>query len=186
MDTSERNQEIRAQRAAGVTLTMLAARHGVSKQRVSKIARQVPAPEVALTPTLCRNTRLALGLTQEQLAAAIGMTAASIGLYERGRCVMRPANLARIAAAFGRERAPSSSLVTPALCRAGRALLDWTQKDLADTVGVNLAYITGFERHGMALRPEAQARIVAAFGEAGVAIARSDEYVGVLLRMVPD
>jgi hypothetical protein len=49
-DTGERDREIRAERAAGVPLTVLAARHGVSKRRVSKIARRAPAPEIALTP----------------------------------------------------------------------------------------------------------------------------------------
>jgi transcriptional regulator with XRE-family HTH domain len=125
---------------------VLAARHGVSKQRVSKIARQAPAPEIALTPGLCRHRRRAAGLTQEQLAAATGLHAASIGFYERGRCAMRPGNLARIVAALGPPAEPP--VLTPALCRAARGLLDWTQKDLADAVGVSVTTLTGYERHG--------------------------------------
>jgi len=177
MDTSERNQEIRAQRAAGVPLTVLAAHHGVSKSRVSKIARQAPAPEVALTPGLCRRLRLAAGLTQEQLAAATGLHATSIGFYERGRCAMRPGNLARIAAALGHPVEPA--VLTPALCRAARGLLDWTQKDLADAVGVSVTTLTGYERHGAMMRPETLARIVAVFREAGVAIEAADGRTGV-------
>jgi len=177
MDTSERDREIRAQRAAGVPLTVLAARHGVSKQRVSKIARQAPALEVALTPGLCRRLRRAAGLTQEQLAAATGLHTASIGFYERGRCAMRPGNLARIVAALGHPVEPPG--LTPALCRAARALLDWTQKDLADAVGVSVTTLTGYERHGATMRPETLARIVAVFRDAGVVIEATDGRTGV-------
>jgi transcriptional regulator with XRE-family HTH domain len=177
MDTSERDREIHAKRAAGVTLTVLAVRYGISKQRVSKIARRVPAPEVPLTPALCRRLRREAGLTQVQLAAATGLHAASIGFYERGRCAMRPGNLARIVAALGPPAEPPG--LTPALCRAARGLLDWTQKDLADTVGVSVTTITGYERHGATMRPETLARIVAVFRDAGVVIEPADGRTGV-------
>ena len=177
IDTSERDREIRAQRAAGVPLTVLAARHGVSKQRVSKIARRAPAPEIALTPGLCRRLRRAAGLTQEQLAAATGLHAASIGFYERGRCAMRPGNLERIVAALGHPVEPP--VLTPALCRAARGLLDWTQKGLADAVGVSVTTLTHYERHGATMRPETLARIVAVFRDAGVVIEAADGRTGV-------
>ena len=177
IDTSERDREIRAQRAAGVPLTVLAARHGVSKQRVSKIARRAPAPEIALTPGLCRRLRRAAGLTQEQLAAATGLHAASIGFYERGRCAMRPGNLERIVAALGHPVEPP--VLTPALCRAARALLDWTQKDLGDAGGVSVMTLTHYERHGTTMRPETLARIVAVFRNAGVVIEAADGRTGV-------
>ena len=40
------------------------------------------------------------------------------------------------------------SVLTPALCRVARGLLDWTQKGLADAVGVSVTTLTGYERHG--------------------------------------
>jgi transcriptional regulator with XRE-family HTH domain len=110
-------------------------------------------------------------LTQQQLAAATGLHAASIGFYERGRCAMRAGNLARIVGALGYPVEPP--VLTPTLCRAARGLLDWTQKGLADAVGVSVTTLTGYERHGATMRPETLARIVAAFRDAGVVIEAS-------------
>jgi DNA-binding XRE family transcriptional regulator len=117
MDTSERDREIRAARAAGVPLTVLAARHGVSKQRVSEIARRAPAPEIALTPGLCRRLRRAAGLTQEQLAAATGLQAVSIGFYERGR--------SRCGPAIWRKSSRYSGIQSSRQCSPRRCLNTW-------------------------------------------------------------
>ena len=38
--------------------------------------------------------------------------------------------------------------LTPATSRAGRGLLDWTQRQLADAAGVGLSTVKGFEGGG--------------------------------------
>ena len=40
---------------------------------------------------------------------------------------------------------PARTLITPAQCRAARAFLNWTQKDLAERSGVNERSIANFE-----------------------------------------
>jgi len=37
-------------------------------------------------------------------------------------------------------------MITPAQCRAGRALLDWNQQQLADAAGVGVVTVRQFER----------------------------------------
>jgi len=59
--------------------------------------------------------------------------------------------------------------LSPALCRAGRGFLDWTQGDLADRSGVSRSTIRDYEgdRHEVHRSTEAQLR--RAFEEGGLA-----------------
>ncbi|MBV2183012.1 MAG: helix-turn-helix transcriptional regulator [Rhizobium sp.] len=59
-------------------------------------------------------------------------------------------------------------IMTPALCRAARGLLDWTQEDLAEHSAVSRSTIRDYEgtRHGVHRATAAQ--IVRAFNEHGV------------------
>ncbi|WP_137133238.1 helix-turn-helix transcriptional regulator [Rhizobium sp. FKY42] len=54
----------------------------------------------------------------------------------------------------------SSKILTPALCRAARGFLDWTQTDLADRSGVSRSTIRDYEgsRHDVHRATEAQLR----------------------------
>jgi transcriptional regulator with XRE-family HTH domain len=54
----------------------------------------------------------------------------------------------------------SSRILTPALCRAARGFLDWTQTDLADRSGVSRSTIRDYEgsRHDVHRATEAQLR----------------------------
>jgi transcriptional regulator with XRE-family HTH domain len=59
--------------------------------------------------------------------------------------------------------------VTPAQCRAARALLNWSQVDLVDQSGVTQKSITDFER-GLTAKPHRQTliKLVVAFEDAGI------------------
>ncbi|MDH6265922.1 DNA-binding XRE family transcriptional regulator [Rhizobium sp. SG_E_25_P2] len=67
-----------------------------------------------------------------------------------------------------------STLLTPALCRGARGMLDWTQADLAERAQVSRSTIRDFEggRHDLHRATEAQLR--QAFEQEGVSL-RSDE-----------
>jgi DNA-binding XRE family transcriptional regulator len=66
-------------------------------------------------------------------------------------------------------QAAKNVILTPALCRAARGFLDWTQTDLADRSGVSRSTIRDYEgsRHDLHRATEAQLRL--AFEEGGVA-----------------
>jgi transcriptional regulator with XRE-family HTH domain len=62
---------------------------------------------------------------------------------------------------FGTMGQPDQGkFLTPALCRAGRGFLDWTQCDLADRSGVSRSTIRDYEgdRHEVHRSTEAQLR----------------------------
>ena len=65
-------------------------------------------------------------------------------------------------------------ILTPALCRAARGFLDWTQMDLADRSGVSRSTIRDYEgdRHDIHRATEAQLRL--AFENAGIAFVRME------------
>jgi transcriptional regulator with XRE-family HTH domain len=65
-------------------------------------------------------------------------------------------------------QAEQGKILTPALCRAGRGFLDWTQCDLADRSGVSRSTIRDYEgdRHDVHRATEAQLR--RAFEEGGL------------------
>jgi DNA-binding XRE family transcriptional regulator len=68
----------------------------------------------------------------------------------------------------------TASFLTPALCRAARGFLDWTQSDLAGHAGVSRSTIRDYEgdRHGVHRATEAQLRL--AFERAGVLFVPND------------
>jgi hypothetical protein len=58
--------------------------------------------------------------------------------------------------------------MTPAQCRAARALLDWTQPELASTAAIGLSTVVDFERVRRIVSYEAMAAIQRALEAAGV------------------
>jgi transcriptional regulator with XRE-family HTH domain len=58
-------------------------------------------------------------------------------------------------------------ILHPAQIRASRALLDWTQRDLARAAGISLSSVSGFES-GPTKSPLAFMRIVDALMEVGI------------------
>lgn len=77
-------------------------------------------------------------------------------------------------------------ILTPALCRAARGLLDWTQADLADESGVSRSTIRDYEgdRHDIHRATESQLRL--AFERGGVDfIAMADDRIAVCVGTPP-
>lgn len=60
-------------------------------------------------------------------------------------------------------------MISSAQCRAARSLLNWTQGDLAERVGLSAVSVRAFEKGG-AIRDSNAAKIVEAFEVAGVVI----------------
>ena len=58
--------------------------------------------------------------------------------------------------------------LSPAQCRAARALLNWTQEDLVARSKITKKTIADFERGVTSPRPQTLAQIVAAFEAAGI------------------
>ena len=56
----------------------------------------------------------------------------------------------------------------PPTCRAARALVDWTQEDLANAAGVCRSTVREFERGHHALQQASASAIIAALRRAGV------------------
>lgn len=70
--------------------------------------------------------------------------------------------------------------LSPALCRAGRALVDWTQDDLAKAAGVGRSTVREFEKGHHCLQRASEEAIVNALHHGGVEILRDG--LGVRLR----
>ena len=68
--------------------------------------------------------------------------------------------------------------LTPEQCRAARALLDWTQDDLAGRAGVSRSTIRGFEGRQHELQRATAAAIRHALETGGVALLDSDAQGG--------
>ncbi len=58
-------------------------------------------------------------------------------------------------------------MISPAQCRAARALLDWTQGDLARVTGLSVVTIRAFEKGGE-MRESNRTLLRLAFEQAGV------------------
>ena len=70
--------------------------------------------------------------------------------------------------------------MTPAQCRAARALLDWTQSTLADAAGGGLSIVVDFEKERRAVSDAARDAIEAALIAGGVIfVAENGEGEGV-------
>lgn len=76
---------------------------------------------------------------------------------------------------FAMGQPVESKILTPALCRAARGFLDWTQTDLADRSGVSRSTIRDYEgsRHDVHRATEAQLRL--AFEAGGVRFIQSED-----------
>ena len=61
------------------------------------------------------------------------------------------------------------TILTPALCRAARGLLDWTQVDLADQAAVSRSTIRDYEGKHHELHRATEAQLRLAFENGGVA-----------------
>jgi len=73
-------------------------------------------------------------------------------------------------------------MITPAQCRAGRGLLDWTQQKLADQARVGVVTIRQLEAGTATPRRATLEVIQRAFERAGVELISADGGLGVLLR----
>jgi transcriptional regulator with XRE-family HTH domain len=60
------------------------------------------------------------------------------------------------------------SLISPALCRAARAILIWSQKELADNAGISRTTVVDFERGVRIPHKNNLAAIRTAFETAGI------------------
>lgn len=63
--------------------------------------------------------------------------------------------------------------LTPEACRAARAILRWSMRDLAEQSGVALATVLRFDQGG-ALRPSTETQMVEAFAAHNVEITNGD------------
>jgi len=63
--------------------------------------------------------------------------------------------------------------LTPGGCRAARALLQWTVRDLGQTVGISGESISAFE-NGRTMRESNKTKIIAVFEAHGVEILNGD------------
>ncbi|SCB19877.1 Helix-turn-helix domain-containing protein [Rhizobium hainanense] len=76
-------------------------------------------------------------------------------------------------------------ILTPALCRAARGFLDWTQMDLADRSGVSRSTIRDYEgnRHSLHRATEAQLRLALEAG--GIAFFRIEGHeIGICTKAI--
>ncbi|ASW09273.1 transcriptional regulator (plasmid) [Rhizobium sp. 11515TR] len=76
-------------------------------------------------------------------------------------------------------------ILTPALCRAARGFLDWTQTELADRSGVSRSTIRDYEgnRHSLHRATEAQLRLALEAG--GIAFFRIEGHeIGICTKAV--
>jgi DNA-binding XRE family transcriptional regulator len=77
--------------------------------------------------------------------------------------------------------------LTPALCRAARGLLDWTQSDLAAHAYVSRSTIRDFEGNRHEIHRATEAQLCRAFEDHDVVfVALEDCGQGVCLRRRPD
>jgi transcriptional regulator with XRE-family HTH domain len=77
-------------------------------------------------------------------------------------------------------------MLTPETCRAGRALLKWSMRDLAERARVDFTTINRIEAGLQVPRVSTQSRILAAFASAGVEILSDHERIGAVLALAPE
>lgn len=71
---------------------------------------------------------------------------------------------------FGCYTMPDRKILTPALCRAARGLLDWTQDELAARSGLSRSTVRGFEKGHHELQHSSEQAIVDVFSNQGVSL----------------
>lgn len=76
--------------------------------------------------------------------------------------------------------------LTPHQCRAARALLDWTQEELAEEAGVSRSTVRGFERGQHELHRGSAVVIRGALEAAGVMLIDADGEAGAGVRLRRD
>jgi DNA-binding XRE family transcriptional regulator len=72
--------------------------------------------------------------------------------------------------------------ISPGQCRAARALLDWSQEQMAEASGLSLMAIRNFESGAVKPRRSTYAMILAAAAQHGIAFVEEDGTLGVSLR----
>ena len=115
-------------------------------------------------PARLRAHRLAAGLTQDRLAARVGVVTARIGDWERGRFRPTPASLTRLAAALGTSPAElqtPTDIPTLAELRGNAGL---TQRQLADRAGLTPGAYAYLELGATTLHRLAAGALAAALG----------------------
>lgn len=73
-------------------------------------------------------------------------------------------------------------MITPAQCRAARAFLNLSARQLAEESSISLRSVQGFERGEHALRSVAMAAIERIFAEKGVVFDSDLEWLGVKVK----
>lgn len=71
--------------------------------------------------------------------------------------------------------------LTPEACRAGRALLGWSMRDLAERAGVSLGAVNRLEGGETASRGTTADKIAAAFVAEGVELVATEDRTGAVL-----
>lgn len=76
--------------------------------------------------------------------------------------------------------------MTPAQCRAARALINWTQPRLAEASALGLSTVVDFERERRKVSPDAENAMQSALEAAGVIfVPENGDGVGVRLKKQP-
>lgn len=82
-----------------------------------------------------------------------------------------------------------SKALTPKICKAARALLNWSQADLSQKAGVGVRSVSRFEDSNGEPSPAVRDKLYNAFGKAGIQLIASNtcdaELDGVGLRFQP-
>ena len=74
-------------------------------------------------------------------------------------------------------------MITPEQCRAARALLNRSQKELADAAGVSLRSIQGFEAGERVLQSLAISAVERILQSEGIELINQADWIGVRLRI---
>lgn len=72
-------------------------------------------------------------------------------------------------------------VITPEACRAGRAILGWSMRDLAERAAVSLGAVNRLEGGATAPRGATAKKIIAAFDAEGVELVAAEDRTGAVL-----
>lgn len=78
-----------------------------------------------------------------------------------------------------------SQRLNPAACRAARALLRWSMRDLAKAAGVSLETVLRIEQGSGPFKPETLSKLSAAFTARGVDLVVEPSRSGAILSLPP-